>query len=325
MDMTTWLRHIVMGFWLFSACAGMLKTAVAEDASADAPIIAIIQPRSVAAYQDAVQGFLRHLRLLSPARFNIMIFEEPDEFYNMLNAVQADYAPTRSDIRMIVTIGSSATLDVAQKIHDIPILFSMMLDPERLSPDQTNVVGVSLRIPVALQLKMIANMLPTAKNIGVIYDSQKNEAAAQRLITEAAAFDLTIKPFPVASQREIPDALDRLDKQADVLLGMVDSMVYTSKTAGLIIRYTIKHEIPFIGISASYVKAGALCALDVDPIDIGRQMAIVAQQILSGAPMAKIATVTPETIDFAINLRTADIIGVTIPKTIRDNATILYE
>ena len=318
------LRTLLMGFWLFSACAG-LNAAMAEDAPADAPTIVIIQPRSVAAYQDAVQGFLRHLRILSPTRFHTMIFEEPAGLYKMLDAAAEEEASIRADIRLIVTIGSSATLDVAQHIRDIPIVFSMMLDPERLPPDQANVTGVSLRIPLHLQLQMIASLLPTVKNIGVIYEAQKNEAVVQHLMAAASAVHLKITPFPVTSQKDIPAAMDRLAKNADALLGIVDGMVYTSKTAGSMIRYTVKHQIPFIGISASYVKAGALGALDVDPVDIGRQTAIIAQRILSGESTAASAAVPPEKIDLAINLRTADIIGVTIPKTIRERATILYE
>ena len=325
MHITIRLRTLWMGFWLFSACFGMFKIAIAEDVPADAPTIVIIQPRSVTAYQDAVQGFLRHLRILSPTRFNVIIFEEPAGLYKILDAAESKGASVRSNIRLIVTIGSSATLEVAQRIRDIPIVFSMMLDPERLPPDQANVAGVSLRIPFDLQLQMIVSLLPTVKNIGVIYDAQKNEAVVQHLMSAASAVHLRITPFPVASQRDIPTAMDRLAKDADALLGIVDGMVYTSKTAGSMIRYTIKHQIPFIGISASYVKAGALCALEIDPVDIGRQTAIIAQQILAGEPTATNKIVAPEKIDLAINLRTADIIGVTIPKTIREKASILYE
>ncbi|GAK54651.1 hypothetical protein U14_05938 [Candidatus Moduliflexus flocculans] len=320
MEMRNWLRMILVGFWLLATCTGMAKTVVAEDA----PAIVIIQPRSVAAYQDAVQGFLRHLRLLSPTRFNIMIFEEPAGLYNVLDA-DTETAVVRSDIRLIVTIGSSATLDIAQHIHDIPILFSMMLDPERLPQNQANVTGVSLRIPSSVQFQMIMSMLPTAKQIGIIYDAQKNATIVQHLMEEAKTVNLNIKPFPVTSQKEIPDAMDRLKKDADVLLGIVDSMIYTSQTAGVMIRYAIKHKIPFIGISSSYVKAGALCALDVDPVDIGRQTAVIAQRILAGAPIANMAAESPEKLDLAVNLRTADIIGVTIPKAIRDKASLLYE
>jgi len=327
MEMINWMRNILVSFWLLFACVSLTPTALAEDDadSVETPTIVIIQPRSVAAYQDAVQGFLRALRILSPVRFDVMIFDEPAGLYKLLDAANAKYTPIRSDIRLIVTIGSSATLDISQHIQDIPILFSMMFDSERIPSNLTNVTGVSLRIPNNLQFQMIANIFPTAKEIGVIYDAQKNEAIMQRLITEAKTMNLKIKPFPVTSQKEIPDALERLGKEADALLGIVDSMVYTSKTAGSIIRYTIKHRLPFIAISSSYVKAGALCALEIDPEDIGRQTAILAHKILSGTPAKELSIVTPEKINLAVNLRTADIIGVAIPKSIREKASILYE
>jgi putative ABC transport system substrate-binding protein len=111
----------------------------------------------------------------------------------------------------------------------------------------------------------------------------------------------------------------------DVLWGIVDQTVYTSNTAKFIIRYTVEKHLPFVGLSPSYVKAGALCSLVFDSHDIGRQAAELAVRILSGTPAAVLRTTTPENIQLALNLRTADIIGVTIPQEVREHALIVYE
>ncbi len=303
---------------------GCALPAFAEPSPDAARTIAIIQPRNVAAYQEAVEGFLRHLRAALPERFNTVIYETPENLYRALEAETSDTS-VNSRIALIVTLGNSASNDVAEKIHDIPVVFSMVLEPENRPDPPANVVGASLNIPIELQFEMIASLLPSAKTVGIIYDPQKNAAVAQKHAEAAEASGMRIKAFPVTSPRDLPNALARIGKQADVLLGVVDETVYTSQSAGAIIRYTLKQQLPFIGISSNYVKAGALCALFFDHQDIGRQTAELAAQILSGTPVSALKTTVPEKIHYAINARTAKIIGVTIPKPMLDHASIVYE
>jgi putative ABC transport system substrate-binding protein len=201
----------------------------------------------------------------------------------------------------------------------------MVLDPDNVVKHRTNIVGASLNIPVEVQLRLIKEVLPTVKTVGVIYDPDKNSAYMSRLQAAATQFSFSIKGFPVSSQKAIPAALDQVKEHADALLGIIDNTVYTSRTTEFIIRYTVQKYLPFIGLSLSYVKAGALCSLVFDNYDIGRQTAQLAEKILAGVPPAALETTTPEKLDIAINLRTANIIGVTIPKHIQQNAAIVYE
>ena len=52
----------------------------AEQPSQTPPTIAIIQPRNVRAYQQAVEGLLSHLRRNIATPFNTVIYENPDGF-----------------------------------------------------------------------------------------------------------------------------------------------------------------------------------------------------------------------------------------------------
>lgn len=283
--------------------------------------IAIVQPHNVNAYQEAVEGFLATLRKSFSQPLNIVIYENPDGLYKTL---QKPLHPS-TDVDLIVTVGTSASAEVASAITNIPIVFSMVLDPESVIKQHANSVGASLNIPVEFQLRLIKEVLPAVKTVGVIYDPDKNSAYIHRLQAAASQFHLRIKGFPVASQKEIPAALDQVQEQTDALLGIVDNTVYTSRTTEFIIRFTVQNYVPFIGLSLSYVKAGALCSLVFDNYAIGRQTARLAEKILAGTPPAALETTVPEKLAIALNLRTANIIGVTIPKHIQQNAAIVYE
>lgn len=298
-------------------------SSASSDPSADTLVIAIVQPQQVSAYQEAVQGFLEQLRQHLTQRFTAIIYEKPDKLYEELDryASEGNAAP----IQLIVTVGTTATADVLRKVHNIPVLFSMVLDPENILQNRTDVVGASLNIPFTLQIELISKVLPRVETVGLLYDPEKSENTVQEYLTLAKHSDFHLKAFPVTSPKELPKALSKVSKETDALLGIVDSSVYTSRTTEFIIRYTIKNQLPFIGISPSYVKAGALCSLVFDSRDVGRQTAQLALKILKGTPPEDLEITVPEKIHFALNLKTADIIDVYIPGKIQDKAAIVYE
>lgn len=293
------------------------------ESSADSFVIAIVQPQQVEAYQEAVQGLLEHLRRHLRQRFTAIIYEQPEKLYEALE--KKDSKGKTPPIQLIVTVGTTATADVIGKVHDIPVLFSMVLDPENILQGRRDVVGASLNIPFTLQLELISTILPRVKTVGLLFDPEKNDRMIQRYLVQAAEARLHLKVFPVTSAKELPDALSEVRKETDALLGIVDSSVYSSRTTEFIIRYTLKKQLPFIGISPSYVKAGALCSLVFDSRDVGRQTAQLALEILGGTPIEELEISLPEKIRFALNLKTADMIGVYIPRKIQDKAAIVYE
>ena len=323
--MKIYLHYIVSGILCASGILlwSAQYSSASPDHSVDALVIAIVQPQQVTAYQEAVQGFLEYLRRHFSQRFTAIIYEKPEKLYEALE--KKDPNGKAPPIQLIVTVGTTATADVLSKVHDIPVLFSMVLDPESILQNKTDVVGASLDIPLTLQLELISRVLPRAETVGLLYDPEKNERTIQEYLVQAEQHKLSLKAFPVNSAKELPGALSKVRKETDALLGIVDSSVYSSRTTEFIIRYTIKNQLPFIGISPSYVRAGALCSLVFDSRDVGRQTAQLALKILNGTSVSELKITVPEKIHFALNLKTADIIDVYIPRKIQDQASIVYE
>lgn len=285
--------------------------------------IAIIQPYNISAYHEAVAGFIEQLRRQLHHDFQTVVYESPEGLYGAMQ--QRQLTADGSNVDLILTVGTQATTEVSKRVTDIPIVFTMVLNPERIVQNVPNMVGASLNIPVELQFGMIKEVLPTAKDIGVIYDPQKNSRFVEDSARIASQLGFRLKPFPITSQKDIPEALDQVSQEADVLWGIVDDTVYTSRTTVSIIQTTWKKQIPFIGTSEPYVKAGALWAVVFENKDIGRQSATLATQILSGTPVSSLKETIPQKIGWIINLRTAKLIGVEFPKRIIDQAWEAYE
>jgi len=129
----------------------------------------------------------------------------------------------------------------------------------------------------------------------------------------------------VTSPAELPGALDSLANQAEVLWGISDNVVVTQQTARSLLLFSFRNRIPFIGLSAAWVKAGAFYALDRDYRDIGRQCAEMALKILAGSDAGTLDPVPPRQTGFSLNLKTAERMKITVSPSLRRAAAQLFQ
>jgi putative ABC transport system substrate-binding protein len=128
----------------------------------------------------------------------------------------------------------------------------------------------------------------------------------------------------VETPQGLPDALDNLAKDADVLWGVTDQTVLSPETAEPILLFSFRNRIPFAGLSTSWVKAGALYALDRDYTDLGAQCGEIALKILQGARASSLPPVSPRKITYALNLKTAYHMKLDISQALIDGAQEVF-
>ena len=225
--------------------------------------------------------------------------------------------------QVIFALGSRALNTIALQVADTPVVFGLILS-EQLLPGNANVTGVMLDFPVATQLDWLQRLLPQARNIGVAYNPAENAARIEDAGEFARRRGLTLHAIPVTSPLELPAALTSLAKQADVLWGLSDQMVINAQTARNLLLFSFRNRIPFFGLSAAWVEAGALVALERDYQDIGRQCAELAQQIIAGASPASLPLQTPRKVLYTLNRRTAEQMKIEFPAKVLRAAQEVY-
>lgn len=125
--------------------------------------------------------------------------------------------------------------------------------------------------PAQRQLALINAALPNATSIGVLYDSSSVELDALRKQSKVMMFDLN--QHKVDQQHPLAGALIDLLQVSDVLLVLPESNIYRADTIRNILLETYRAKVPMVGLSASYVRAGALCAIYSTPKQIAYQAA----------------------------------------------------
>jgi len=184
---------------------------------------------------------------------------------------------------------------------------------------------VLLDFPLDMQLQWLRRIVPGAGTVGILFSPQENQAkvtAAIRLVKDTG---LKLMPQAVDSPRALPDALDNISRTVDVLWGISDSMVMTPQTAEPILLSTLRNKIPLIGLSTSWVKAGALYALDRDYVDIGLQCGEVAGRVLGGTAPGSLTPMPPRKVTYAVNLKTAAVIDLELPPELIQGAAQVFQ
>jgi putative ABC transport system substrate-binding protein len=99
----------------------------------------------------------------------------------------------------------------------------------------------------------------------------------------------------------------------------------TPQTAEPILLNTLKSKIPLVGLSTSWVKAGALYALDRDYIDIGLQSGELAGKLLNGASASSLPPAYPRKVAYVLNLKTASLINLDLPEDLIRGALQVFQ
>src|SRR5262249_55953657 len=171
---------------------------------------------------------------------------------------------------LILTIGSTATNIISDRIRDVPIVFSLVLPSsgndvlQGMRESRGNMTGASMEIPIRTQFLKMKEILPAVKRIGVLYNPSVTGPLIDSAASAAASMGLELVPMEVSSEKDVVARTEALSERIDVLWSVADSTVFSPTGLKQILLATLRGRVPFVGLSPSFVKAGALVAFSVD-------------------------------------------------------------
>ena len=282
--------------------------------------IAVIVSQDAAPYQEALDGFRKYLDAQGVrARFDV----------HALHGDGAKAGAALQDARqdgagLVLVLGSLGAQAAVREVRDVPVVAGLILNADDLAK-LPNATAVVLEFPVETELRFLQRLLPGLRNVGVLYNPLENQARIDAAARAASALGLTLYARKVESPKDLPDALESLNKRVDVVWGIADQIVLNSQTARPILLFSLRNRIPFVGLSATWVKAGALYALDRDYHDIGLQCGEMAFRILQGALPSTLPPVPPRKVVYTVNLKTARLLKLDLQAPVLQAAQAVIE
>jgi len=135
---------------------------------------------------------------------------------------------------------------------------------------------------------------------------------------EAAARSLDVEPItvPVQSDAEIEAAITSLGREPrGGLVVMPDSGFMLARRAQ-IIRLAARNKVPAVYNDSIYVKDGGLLSYGTNRADITRRSASLVDRILKVEKPTNVPVQAPVNFQMALNARTANALGLTVPQSI---------
>jgi putative ABC transport system substrate-binding protein len=244
--------------------------------------------------------------------------------YDRLPALAADLVSRKVDV-IVTTGGTPPALAAKSATSAIPIVFTSVSDPvgiglvASLARPGGNVTGFS-NIAAGLtpkSLELVCEMVPQAGVIALLVNP--NNPTAEPIIRDAQeaarAKGVKLAVLKAGTESEIDAAFASLVQlQAGALVVDPDALFISRREQ--LVALASRHAVPAIYAHPQFVAASGLISYGIDDTAVSRQAGIYAGRILKGAKPADLPVQQPTTFELAINLKTANALGLTVPQSI---------
>ncbi len=287
-----------------------------------------LKSENIEPYDLAMDGF-RNFSNANIKEYNIEEFANENKKINDANAADADVKENKGNLieiikterpDIILAVGLEALLKVKGKIHDIPIVYCMVMDPEKYNITESNITGIALRLSVKEQMLSLKTILPDLKELGVIYNSENTSHIIKNAKKISKETGIKLTREAINNEKQVPNALRRLAGHVDALWLIADSTVITKESYDYIILFALENNMPLVTFSEAFVKAGALLSYSANYSNLGKQAAILSKSIVNKEKTSFPSILEPEKTNLVINSNTANSIGANIPKYVLDSA-----
>jgi putative ABC transport system substrate-binding protein len=167
---------------------------------------------------------------------------------------------------------------------------------------------------VSKRLGLLHDLIPTATVIGLLVnpDDPRTETQTREMQETAHALGLQIHVLNASTEGEINTAFATLPQ---LRLGalLVGTSNLFSRRREQVVALAAQQGVPTIYQYREYAAAGGLISYGTSITDAYRQAGIYVGQILKGEKPADLPVLRPTKFELVINLKTAKILGLTIP------------
>jgi putative ABC transport system substrate-binding protein len=180
-----------------------------------------------------------------------------------------------------------------------------------------NVTGVFLDFPDFSKkwLEALKEAVPQATNVAVMWDPATGPSQLKAVEAAAATLRFTLTVLEVHLPTEIEPALQSAVQKGAGALLMLSSPLIPGRTK-LLAGLALKHRLPAIMLFTDFARDDGLMAYGPNLLAFVRQGGVMAAKILLGSNPAETPIETPAKFEFVLNLKTAQLLGLTIPATV---------
>lgn len=292
------LALIILSAMVFTACGSKGATVEATKAAGEGAA----KVYTVGIGQFAEHGSLDNCRFGFIEGMKEEGFEEGKNVTYLYDNAQTDgsaasliynkYLTQNVDIAMAIATPMAQVAYSTCERRNVPVIYTAVSDPVAAGLANDNgmpvgdVTGTSDKIPAEAQLKLITEMFPDTKNVGMLYTtSEVNSVSAIEDYKKAATkYNVNIVVQSIDQGSDMPLAVDTILPKVDVMTNLLDNTVVANMP--VLIEKANAKKIPVFGSEIEQVHKGCIAAMGLDYVELGKQTGHMAAKVLKGEKKA---------------------------------------
>jgi putative ABC transport system substrate-binding protein len=246
-----------------------------------------------------------------------------EENYARLPELAADLV--RSNVDVIVTQGTPASLAAKRATATVPIVMAIIGDPvasgvvTSVARPGGNMTGSSFFSPEikAKRIELLKETMPQLTRAAVLLNPDNPmlmSGELQAMQTVAQSLKLQLRLFPVRASNEFEMTFDTMQAEHVEAVALDEEPVFIDNLSG-IAALASKRRLLSIG-SKEFAPAGGLIGYGIDFTVAYRRAAIFVDKILKGSKPGDIPIEQATKFEFVLNLKTARALGFEVPTPI---------
>ena len=243
----------------------------------------------------------------------------------------------RRDVAVIVTTGLPATRAAKAATGTIPIVFSVGVDPvsfglvASLGRPDGNLTGVSTLFDEVApkRLEVMHALLPAATDFALLVDPTNPNSETQSNDMRAAArtLGLNVHILQAAGEADFAGVFESAIqlRAAGLIIGPNTFSTGAAANQQLALL-SARHALPTISYTREFTSAGGLMSYGPgEEAHMSRMIGVYTGRILKGEKPAALPVQQATRIELVLNLKTAKLLGLTMPLTLRGRADEVIE
>jgi len=236
---------------------------------------------------------------------------------------------------LILASTTVATTALLQQTRTIPIVFALVSDPvgsgfvASFPRPGGNVTGFTTMPPTMAEkwLELLKEVAPRVARLAFLF----NPPSAPYIDFYLTPFKVAARSFAVevivAPVRDISDLEVAVQAQARASNGglVIWSDAFMTEHRAAIASLLARHRLPAVSPFRIFAESGCLLSYGSDSIDNFRRAASYVDRILKGEKPTALPVQQPIKFELTINLKTAKMLGLTIPRSVLLRADHLIE
>ena len=234
-------------------------------------------------------------------------------------------------VQLIVASGTPASFAAKQATSTIPIVMgALAANPVEtglvasLARPGGNITGMTMMTSdlAGKRLELLKSLVRGLSLVAVFWNplNPTYGPVLKELEAVAATVGVRLQRLEVRAPGDLEGAFKTAIRQpAGALIVPGDPL--TANRFKMVADLALKYRLPTTADGKEFVEAGGLLSLGPDTVDLYRRAAAHVDKILKGAKPADLPMEQPTKFDLAVNLKTAQELGLTVPQTVLIRAT----